>query len=106
VQSFIPSEDGMFFIPYMQWDIYGWYGQSLDNKPLIAVNAAGHVFVTDPEGFRILEFDAFGQFIRTWGDYGFGLSEIGVASGVAVDSEGNIWVTDAGNQRIMKFTLP
>jgi DNA-binding beta-propeller fold protein YncE len=78
----------------------------LDNKPLIAVNAAGHVFVTDPEGFRILEFDAFGQFIRTWGDYGIGLSEIGLASGVAVDPEGNIWVTDAGNQRIMKFTLP
>jgi predicted membrane-bound mannosyltransferase/DNA-binding beta-propeller fold protein YncE len=106
IQSFVPSEDGMFFVPYLQWDVDAWYGQSLDNKPLIAISANGHIFVTDPEGFRILEFDSFGKFIRTWGDYGVGASEIGLASGVAVDVEGNIWVADAGNQRIMKFTLP
>jgi predicted membrane-bound mannosyltransferase/DNA-binding beta-propeller fold protein YncE len=106
IQAFLPSEDGLFFVPYLQWDVNGWFGQSLENKPLIAIDAAGHVFVTDPEGFRILEFDSMGKFIRTWGDYGVGPSEIGLAAGVAVDAEGNVWVADAGNQRIMKFILP
>jgi predicted membrane-bound mannosyltransferase/DNA-binding beta-propeller fold protein YncE len=106
IQAFTPSEDGLFFVPFLQWDVNGWFGQSLENKPLIAINAAGHVFVTDPEGFRILEFDANGQFFRAWGDYGVGASEIGLAGGVAVDAEGRVWVADAGNQRIMRFTLP
>jgi DNA-binding beta-propeller fold protein YncE len=106
IQAFVPSEDGMLFVPFLQWDVNAWYGQSLENKPLITVNAAGHIFVTDPEGFRILEFDADGNFVRTWGDYGIGASEIGLAGGVAVDAEGHIWVADAGNQRVMRFTLP
>lgn len=106
IQAFVPSQDGMFFVPFLQWDVNAWFGQSLENKPLIAVSAAGHVFVTDPEGFRILEFDANGQFVRTWGDYGIGASEIGLAGGVAVDADGRVWVADAGNNRIMRFTLP
>ena len=106
IQAFVPSLDGMLFVPFLQWDVNAWFGQSLENKPLIAVNAAGHVFVTDPEGFRILEFDANGVFVRAWGDFGVGLSEIGLAGGVAVDAQGRVWVADAGNQRIMRFTLP
>jgi len=106
IQAFTPTVDGLNFVPTLQWDVNAWFGQSLENKPLIAINAAGHIFVTDPEGFRILEFDANGQFVRTWGDYGVGASEIGLAGGVAVDAEGRVWVADAGNQRIMRFTLP
>ena len=106
IQAFVPSLDGMLFVPFLQWDVNAWFGQSLENKPLIAVNAAGHVFVTDPEGFRILEFDANGVFVRAWGDFGVGPSEIGLAGGVAVDAQGRVWVADAGNQRIMRFTLP
>ena len=78
----------------------------MDNKPFIAVGLNGHVFITDPEGYRILEFDGEGNFIRTWGDYGIGLTEIGLASGVFVDAEGHVWVTDAANNRILRYTLP
>lgn len=106
VQAFTPSVDGSFFLPTLQWDINGWFGQSLENKPLIAINAAGHVFVTDPEGYRVLEFDANGLFVRAWGDYGFGLDQFGLAAGISVDAQGRVWVTDAGNQRIMRFVLP
>jgi DNA-binding beta-propeller fold protein YncE len=106
IQSFIPSNDGTVFLPSMQWDVNGWVGQSLDNKPFIAVDANNNVFVTDPEGFRIIQFTGDGQFVRTWGDYGAGADEIGLAAGVTVDALGNIWVTDAGNNRIMKFSLP
>jgi len=106
VQGFKPSEDGTFYFPTIQWDVNGWFGQSLDNKPFIAVGADGHVFVTDPEGYRVIEFTADGQFVRTWGDFGSGIDEIGLAAGITVDQLGFVWVTDAGNNRILKYRLP
>jgi DNA-binding beta-propeller fold protein YncE len=106
VQAFIPNETGDFYIPTLQWDVSGWFGQSLENKPFIAVNADEHVFVTDPEGYRVIEFDASGGFIRTWGEFGSGPAEIGLASGVVVDQLGHIWVADAGNNRILRYSLP
>lgn len=106
IQSFIANEDGTFYAPLQQWDVNAWFGQSVDNKPFIAVGANGHVFITDPEGYRVIEFTDAGEFVRTWGDFGSGPTEIGLAAGVAVDSNGFIWVTDAGNNRILKYTLP
>ena len=106
IQSFIPNQDGTIFSPLQQWDVNAWFGQSIDNKPFIAVDPDKHVFITDPEGFRVIEFTDSGQFIRTWGDYGNGPAEIGLAAGVAVDPSGFIWVTDAGNNRILRYTLP
>jgi DNA-binding beta-propeller fold protein YncE len=106
IQSFVPNEDGTSFLPAAQWDVNAWFGQSLDNKPFIAVDAQGNVFVTDPEGYRVIEFTSTGQFVRTWGDFGVGADEIGLAAGVTVDPTGSVWVTDAGNNRILKYTLP
>ncbi len=106
VQSFLPNEDGTLYVPLQQWDVNGWFGQSLDNKPFIAVSKDRHVFITDPEGYRVIEFTENGEFVRTWGDFGSGPAEIGLASGIAVDSAGSIWVTDAGNNRILKYSLP
>jgi DNA-binding beta-propeller fold protein YncE len=106
VQGFAPSEDGTFYFPSIQWDVNGWFGQSLDNKPFIAVGPDENVYVTDPEGYRIIEFTSDGQFVRTWGDFGSGLEEIGLAAGVTVDQLGFVWVTDAGNNRILKYRLP
>lgn len=106
VQSFIPSADGLTFTPYRQWDVYGWFGQSVDNKPFIAVNAENHVFITDPEGYRVMEFTDSGELVRVWGDYGDTFNTFGLAAGIAVDAEGHIWVTDAAFNRIMRFTLP
>jgi predicted membrane-bound mannosyltransferase/DNA-binding beta-propeller fold protein YncE len=104
VQVFSSFDEGLY--PLRQWDIAGWYGESLDNKPFLAVDAEKHVYVTDPEGFRVLEFSADGTFLHTWGTYGDGMEGFGLASGIAVDAEGNIWVTDAGNDRVMKFPPP
>jgi predicted membrane-bound mannosyltransferase/streptogramin lyase len=106
VQSFSPSADGLTFLPLAQWDVNGWFGQSLENKPFIAVDTNNNVFITDPEGYRVIEFTSNGQFIRTWGDFGTGDAEIGLASGVNVDANGDVWVTDAVNNRILKYKLP
>ncbi len=106
VQVFAPSEDGSTFSPRLQWDIAGWYGESLDNKPYLATDNQGHIFVTDPEAYRVIEFTANGAFVRTWGEYGVGPENFGLAAAIAVDAEGRVWVSDAANNRLMRFTIP
>jgi DNA-binding beta-propeller fold protein YncE len=106
VQVFTPSPDGMTYSPTAQWDVAAWYGQSLDNKPYIAVDTLGHVFISDPEGFRVIEFTTQGKFIRLWGTYGTGTDAFALLSGIATDANGNVWVVDSGNNRIMEFSTP
>ena len=106
VQAFLPSDEGLVYSPYLQWDVNAWFGQSLENKPFIAINEDKHIFITDPEGYRVIEFTEDGEFVRTWGDFGVGANEIGLAAGVTVDPQGFIWVTDAGNNRILRYQLP
>ncbi|NWF64604.1 MAG: SMP-30/gluconolactonase/LRE family protein [Chloroflexi bacterium] len=108
IQTFtrFETEDGLTFLPDKQWDVFGWFGQSLENKPFIAVNDDLHVFITDPEGYRVMEFDQNGEIVRVWGDYSETSAGFGLASGIAVDPDGNIWVTDGAFNRLMRFTLP
>jgi uncharacterized protein (TIGR03663 family) len=107
VQSFILTEGTeLLYLPLAQWDVNGWFGQSLDNKPFLAVGNDNHVYITDPEGFRVIEFTSSGEFVRTWGDFGTGPDQFGLLAGIAVDPLGSVWVVDAGNNRILRFTLP
>ncbi len=94
------------FGPVAEWDVVGWYGQSLDNKPFIAADANGNIFAVDPEGYRVLQFTSQGEFIRYWGDFGNGLDTFGLVGSVAADPAGGVWVSDTGNSRLMHFTLP
>ncbi|MBK8615964.1 MAG: TIGR03663 family protein [Anaerolineales bacterium] len=105
IQTFTPieTETSLTFIPDKQWDVYGWFGQSLDNKPFIAVNDDLHVFITDPDGYRVIEFDSNGEIIKTWGDFGDTSTSFGLPSGIAVDNEGGVWVTDASSNRLLRF---
>ena len=107
IQTFIPIEtDGnLSFVPDKQWDVYGWFGQSLDNKPFIAVNDDLHVFVTDPDGYRVMEFDPNGSLVRVWDDLNSD-SSMGLPSGIAIDNDGHVWVTDSTNNRLRRYTLP
>lgn len=90
------------FISIYQWDVAGWYGQSLENKPFIAIDNLNHIFITDPDLGRVIEFTDKGEIVRVWG----GGEQFGLASGIAVDSQGCVWVSDALNARIMRFTMP
>jgi DNA-binding beta-propeller fold protein YncE len=106
VQVFELDEVTNSFFPINEWEIVGWYGQSLDNKPFIEVDDRGHVYVSDPEGYRILEFTSEGEFIRYWGDYGSGPDTFILPTGMSIDpTTGSIWVADAGNHRFMRFPL-
>lgn len=105
VQVMAPDDSGSYF-QAAEWDIVGWYGQLLDNKPFIAVDRDNNVFISDPEAHRIIQFTGQGEFIRTWGDTGATPDRFRLPTGLAVDAEGAIWVTDAGNGRLMRFQLP
>jgi DNA-binding beta-propeller fold protein YncE len=105
IQVMAPDATGKVYISLLTWNIDGWFGQSLENKPFIAVDHLGHVFVTDPEGYRVLEFKTTGEFMHAWGndsaDPGGNLG----ASGVVVDAQGNVWVSDATNMKLLRYSI-
>jgi streptogramin lyase len=103
VQVFEPDQSGLIFSPLISWNINGWFGQSINNKPFITISSSGNVFVSDPEGSRILEFSAVGEFIHGW--TGFNLSEDILSQPIDLkfDSMGRLWVSDAASNIVMVF---
>jgi len=91
------------FTQIRSWDVVAWYGQSLDNKPYIAVDSQGNVYLSDPEGSRILKFNSQGEFLFYWGQYGVTSTNLNLPTGLAIDSENNIWVADSSNHRLLRF---
>jgi uncharacterized protein (TIGR03663 family) len=104
VQVFLAGADGGYS-PLTSWDIVGWYGQSLDNKPFIAVGG-GNLFAADPEGYRVLHFTSDGAFVNFWGDYSTGPEGFDLPGGLAVDAAGGVWVADVNNSRLLHFVIP
>lgn len=106
IQILLPQGDSLSYPTHITWDIDAWYGESLDNKPFVAVDRNYNTYVADPIMGRVLVFDLDGNFILSWGGFGDGPAEIGIASGIEVDPDGNVWVADARNNRLMRFTPP
>jgi len=102
VQVFSEVSDNVF-TPIRSWQIDGWNSQSLDNKPYVTVTNET-VYITDPEGYRVLAFSLNGDFLYGFGMYGTDLASFGLPNDIASDKEGNVWVVDAANNRILKFT--
>jgi DNA-binding beta-propeller fold protein YncE len=105
IQALAPDADGNY-AQVRTWDINGWFGQSLNNYPYLALDGKGHLFATDPEGYRILEFNTDGTFVRFWGDYGVSADRFSMPNGIAADAQGGVWVIDSGSSRLMHFTPP
>jgi DNA-binding beta-propeller fold protein YncE len=106
IQVFQPDANGTAYIPLRTWEVNGWFGQSLDNKPFIAVDLDGNVIVTDPDGGRVLEFNAEGTFERGWSELIGDVVSLIMPAGVAVDRDGGLWVSDASSNRLLHFNLP
>jgi predicted membrane-bound mannosyltransferase/sugar lactone lactonase YvrE len=88
-----------------EWPIDGWFGESVENKPYLAVSDAGMVCVTDPEGYRVLCFTAGGEFLGGWGSSGESESQFGIVGGLDFSADCVVWVADSGNSRLMRFPL-
>jgi hypothetical protein len=101
---FSPDASGQIFTAINSWDVSAWYGQSLENKPFLTVDKNRNVFISDPEGCRIIEFTNEGIPLRTWGDCGFSQNQFSMPIGLVVDKSGGLWVSDAGqNNRLLHF---
>ncbi|HEY44346.1 MAG TPA: TIGR03663 family protein [Anaerolineae bacterium] len=100
--------DEDYFQAIMEWSMDSWYGESVENKPYLAIAPEGHLCATDPERFRVLCFSPEGDFLLGWGDYGVSQSRFNLPTGVAFSENEEIWVVDSGNHRLMRFniTLP
>lgn len=105
VQVFGKDENGIAQVYLREWDIDGWYGQSLDNKPYLSV-AGDQVYISDPDGSRILVFSTQGEFQYYWGTFGTGENQFNLPTGLAADLEGGLWVSDTKNNRVLYFIPP
>jgi DNA-binding beta-propeller fold protein YncE len=76
----------------------------------LAFDLQENFYVVDACNYRIVKFDAEGNFLATWGNEGTAegqfdfVDALGGFGGVAVDSQGNVYVADTFNHRIQKFT--
>ncbi|HYN86967.1 MAG TPA: flippase activity-associated protein Agl23 [Ardenticatenaceae bacterium] len=96
IQAFDPE-----FKPLAQWPVRAWAGESITNKPYIAADEE-HVYITDPEGYRIIEFNRDGTLNRVWGRYGSDAMSFNLPTGIAAGN-GQVVVTDSANNRVMLF---
>ena len=104
MQVFQPNELGGYD-PVNSWDIIGWYGQSLENKPFVAVGNQGNVYVSDPELSRVLVFSPDGNILNYFGDFGSSENTMGLVIGIAEDNQGGLWVIDGEGNRALHYTF-
>jgi len=69
----------------------------------LAVDQAGHVYVSDTGGFFVKIFDADGNFLRKIGNIGSGYGQFARSKGIAADREGRVFVVDAATQVVQLF---
>ncbi|MFQ6013926.1 MAG: flippase activity-associated protein Agl23 [Anaerolineae bacterium] len=86
-----------------QWPVKGWQGESVVNKPYLALDSADNVYVTDPENHRVIKFSPSGELLAVWGRLGVADDAFNLPTGLAIDSADNVYVVDSFNHRVMKF---
>jgi uncharacterized protein (TIGR03663 family) len=91
------------FVFLREWPVEAWYGESVVNKPFLAVDGEGRVYITDPEGYRVAVFSGEGELLATFGRYGFDEASFSLPTGIDVDDAGSIYVTDTDGHRVMRF---
>lgn len=92
------------FQPLEEWPVAGWESREIFHKPSLAVAANGDVYVTDPEYYRVLVYDAAGSIKATFGDYGSEPDRFGLPNGIDAGSgSDSVLVADADNNRVMAF---
>lgn len=89
-----------------EWEVRGWDGVTPTNYPYLATDNAGHVFITDPDNNRVIEYTTKGEVVRYWEDGGSNAGTFNLPVGIAADAQGGVWVVDSGNGRLLHFTLP
>lgn len=100
--DFVDGEPVVRFVK--EWPVEAWSAQSVVNKPFVAVDSTGQVYVTDPEGYRVLAFDSEGQFKAVFGLYRQRCAEFRLTQRYCHRLYGDrVFVADADNHRLLVF---
>ena len=89
----------------MDFRVRGWYNDTF-NRPYLALDEARDtLYVSDPDGRRILVHDGAGNCIGSFGEEGdlAAQGQFRDIGGVAVDGDGFVYVTDSSLGAILKF---
>jgi hypothetical protein len=70
----------------------------------IAVGTDGRVYVADSGNARVEIFTLQGRFLRQFGSFGSGKSQLQLPAGIAVDGDGNVYVADGQKLTLSKFS--
>jgi sugar lactone lactonase YvrE len=101
VQIFSPDATGLIYSASAEWPVDGWYGNGVDNKPFITVDANGLINVTDPGMCRVIAFSPDGKPAHVWDGCAAGAFQS--PSGIASDASGGLWITDAASGKLVYF---
>jgi uncharacterized protein (TIGR03663 family) len=105
VQVFSRDLSGAYLFA-SEWTVNGWEGVTPTNYPYLSADSTGHIFVTDPDNARVIEYTTKGEVVRYWEDGGPNAGAFNLPIGIAVDPQGGVWLVDSGNGRLLHFTLP
>lgn len=91
------------FVPLKQMPVRAWSGQSIFNKPFIAASNE-RIWVSDPEGNRIIELNTNGEPTAVWGSFSEAFNGLNRPVGLSFDGE-RLWVADSENHRVLGFDV-
>ncbi len=88
-----------------------WQGPHIGRPYGVATDGEGHVFEVDggepslKSALRgkVVELDAQGKVLDTFGSHGAGLGQFRTGHGIAVGPDGAVYVADSGGKRVVKF---
>ena len=80
-------------------------GANTTDSPHIALGPSGEVYLSEPEGHRVLVYDGQGQLLGQFGGEGVGSGQFNKPIGVAVDAQSRVYVADVYNHRVQKFEV-
>ncbi|MEM7801951.1 MAG: NHL repeat-containing protein, partial [Chloroflexota bacterium] len=105
LQELVSANDDLFAIA--EFDVNAWdSSQSIENKPYVAVDNNGRIFITDPEGYRVVYFTETGEYLGRFGTYSVDMNGFTLPNGIDVDGENNIYVVDSAKGVVFRFNAP
>jgi len=85
------------------WPVLGWEGESVTNKPYLALDSAQKVYVTGPDYHWCVQFEPAGGVRTVWGQFGSDLASFNMPAGIALGADDSVYVLDSANHRVLKF---